>query len=903
MANTIIPFINDFAEAPSELATPKFVGIEENPAEGQQHIPIVYGARQVEGIRLWTFVPGGNTNLLYVIYALSEGWCGGVDKVFIDDQNLNTGTLQHRLPVTVASGPFAGILDLEFIDGRFGTDQFATGPVFSALLLRDLQQSKGYSRLSYLVCRFTYNDPSPYRNIPKVTVAMRGRILANLTNPSLAYAYKTNPVEILWDLLSNRTYGARAVIAQQDSTSFDAAKNACDVTLTSRGGATVSTFTANWICDTSNTLAENISYLLTSYKMTLTFIQGKYFVTLESSPSDSDGSGGGLTFNTDNIVSDISIQFPNLSNKYNQVTVDYPDKDTNFQIRSQTWPVATPNPYLVEDGNIVLETRFSADTITDYWHASDFAQMFLLKSRGQKIYRFTADKTAHRLRPGDFIFINTALPLIANQKVIVLNMTMNDDYTFELECADSAPGFYPPGFVNTPVAPPAGTQQVPGGGGSVTVPTPVPSPDPAPILVPSRTFSLSTNGTIFNEGASVIFTLTTTGVTNGTVFDFTLGGGSQLTAADISPSDLSGTFTVNSNTSTYSLNIVADAATEGSESFTMQVFDRTNGQLLTNCTIAVQDTSLSQPPALLNKVYSSALFLSRLNTNNQLENETTFYITQLSPTGLFDITEHLNNNTGTVPTFVGQPYPESLFSYVNKGVRQRVQKFTDAATGITYCTLDMDISLIDRTTAGDSVQKNIFCVYDNWTAYRAGRGLPLKTNSRSLNRQVLQFDYETPPSGTFALKATKLSDSLTSLTSPGWERIDNTSATAPIANTNPGIVRLPYANRPGHYSTNLSNTTSGRYTIQFPIDMSTNRTDFSRSPSVFVGPMSVTTTTQFVRLHFFQVLPNTNTIVPIGQKIIGVGLNKDCITAKYYAASRINLTSVIGSANNSMPAA
>jgi len=42
MANTIIPYINDYAEAQiAEGAKPEFVGITENPSEGGENIPIV----------------------------------------------------------------------------------------------------------------------------------------------------------------------------------------------------------------------------------------------------------------------------------------------------------------------------------------------------------------------------------------------------------------------------------------------------------------------------------------------------------------------------------------------------------------------------------------------------------------------------------------------------------------------------------------------------------------------------------------------------------------------------------------------------------------------------------------------------------------------------------------------
>ena len=58
-----------------------------------------------------------------------------------------------------------------------------------------------------------------------------------------------------------------------------------------------------------------------------------------------------------------------------------------------------------------------------------------------------------------------------------------------------------------------------------------------------------------------------------------------------------------------------------------------------------------------------------------------------------------------------------------------------------------------------------------------------------------------------------------------------------------------------------------------------------------------------VKLIFFEVIPVTNLVVPLGYKVVSVGLNRGCLTAKYYDAGRANLTSTIGAGQtNPMPA-
>lgn len=903
MANVIIPYVNDFAEAEQAGANAKFVGIEENPYSQPQPIPIVYGRRRVEGIRLWTHVPSTNINTLYCIYALSEGWCSSINTLYVDDVDTGITNLSHRTPKQVTTGKYAGILEVEFIDGRGGVSQYSSatdvnvGP--SQIIQRDLFLQKYWPRLCFLVCKFTYSDPSPYRNIPKVSVDMYGRRVATISSTPGYISYATvNPIEILWDLLFNSTYGGNIGYDKQDNSSWTTAAAYCENT-TDFG---YKSFTCDWICDTGNTLLDNVRYLLDTYNINLTLSQGKFAVSLESSPSDSDTPSGGLTFNESNIIGNISIQYPNISSKFNKVIVDYPDRINNYQTRSRTYPETTTNTFLAEDNNILLEQRFSADTITEFWQAARLAQMYLRRSRTMNIYRLTVDKTGHRLRVGDYIFINTTYPSLVNKKVIIVSMTLNDDYTFDLECVDYLATNYPPGFTDIPGAPDTSNQQIPGGGG--VTPAPVPSPTPPAPVAPAQTFAVNSNGSVFNEGASVTFTLTTTGVSNGTTVNWELVG---PTSSDITPTALTGTLTINSNSATYTLTIQQDATTEGQESWVFYVKNSSNGQVLAQSVITVQDTSLTPAPAAYVWTYTNALFIDTVNTSNNLAANNDWYITHVDSSGTFNIAEVSNNGT-TVPTFTNTVPPGLSYSYINRAVRQRIMK---NAT-FNYCTLDIDFTLVDRKYSAQTANKQIFCVYDNWTQYKANpTATYLRTYARAINQQLLQFNYEAPPTGQYTLRSNLVYSTQSASNVQGWEDVRNTSTSAPIANDIPGCVRLlPVTGKAGHYSTNTSQTSSGRNTIKFAISVGTNRNFVGATATdgrnCYTGPITLdsthASTNAYVRLHFFEVDRTTFAIVPIGQKIIAVGLNRGNITSKYYAESRALLTSTIGTTANPMPA-
>jgi len=78
------------------------------------------------------------------------------------------------------------------------------------------------------------------------------------------------------------------------------------------------------------------------------------------------------------------------------------------------------------------------------------------------------------------------------------------------------------------------------------------------------TFSLSTAANTVNEGASITYTLATTGIPNGTVIPYTIAG-SNITLADFTPESLSGNFVIANNISIVSITANADVITEGNE--------------------------------------------------------------------------------------------------------------------------------------------------------------------------------------------------------------------------------------------------------------------------------------------------------------------------------------------------
>jgi hypothetical protein len=108
------------------------------------------------------------------------------------------------------------------------------------------------------------------------------------------------------------------------------------------------------------------------------------------------------------------------------------------------------------------------------------------------------------------------------------------------------------------------------------------------------TFSISTSSSTVNEGTDISFNITTTNVTNGTVLYWTLdGSANDISGADISGGATSGSVTINSNSGSIVIRLLADTLTEGPQTIQIRLrTDSTSGTVVASSpTVTVVDTS------------------------------------------------------------------------------------------------------------------------------------------------------------------------------------------------------------------------------------------------------------------------------------------------------------------------
>jgi len=232
-------------------------------------------------------------------------------------------------------------------------------------------------------------------------------------------------------------------------------------------------------------------------------------------------------------------------------------------------------------------------------------------------------------------------------------------------------------------------------------------------------FSVSASAANVNEGSSVTFTLSTTGVANGVIIPYTLSG-ANITIADSGTNILSGNFVIQNGTGTVSISPSLDISTEGNEVLQINVMGLT-------ANVTINDTSVGPDPQF---PYVS-LLLNGNGTNNSQNN--TFL--DSSATAL-TVTRNGNSTQGTFT-----PYGGNWSVYTSSA---NSLGFTSSGTGLnpyTNRTFTIEFWINPSSSSGafaTIISKGITSNRD-WAVY---------INMASSNARDISF-YYSPSSGDY----------------------------------------------------------------------------------------------------------------------------------------------------------
>ena len=447
-----------------------------------EQIPIIYGLRKVGGIVTFAETGSDNNKYMWVAYVFSEGCVEGLYELFIDDFQLSADTvtkLNGGQIVDVQDGRYKDRCRMQWFPGQLALG--GSNPVGTASICKDApswKSSMGYNGLSVLFARFEWKtivtqadaDANPYSgNIPKLQATILGRRIVSLAagatpDPSQyeyddvpgaggfrggLERYSTNPAEIILDYLRNPRYGKGLKNADIDWASFRVAAAKFNQTIQYTSAASGPILTTNVVLNSQQTIFQNVKLLLQGCRSYLPYVQGKYKLRVEDAGNDTDIMSGSATivatFDRDSIQGDIGYTGIERSNKYNHVDVTWVDPDQAYSNQLVVYPEteAERQVYVTQDGGRENSLAVTLPTITNRQMALDMARLLFFKSRYQETCSLKVSSQAFELEPGDCIRIQSNMLNFGTTPWRVINIVLNNDYTFSLSCVRNPDWLFP----------------------------------------------------------------------------------------------------------------------------------------------------------------------------------------------------------------------------------------------------------------------------------------------------------------------------------------------------------------------------------------------------------------------------------------------------------------------------
>ena len=410
-ANEVLGLTPDAPEMPS--LDSKAQGILFNDASPVAPIPVVYGSRKVGGTRVFIEASGEENEYLHLVLSLAEGQINAINTVYLNDIATTDSKFDGFVEVTKYTGSDSQTADSNLVSR-----------VASWTSAHRLQGT------AYLYIRLKYDQDVFPGGLPTITADVDGiKVYDPRTSSSV---FSNNPALCIRDYLTNARYGRGIPTSMIDDTSFSAAANYCEETV-SKGGTTAQRYTCDGVVDTSRTSLEIVRELLTSCRGMLVFTGGKYKLVIDKPET------AAFTFDEDNIVGSWQISLGSKTNTYNRIRAEFFNPDRSWQgdiavVESSTLRTA--------DNNLLLEREIQLPFTSNIYTAKQIATMALNQSRQQIMTTFTATIEGTRCEVGDVVYVTHSTPGWTNKKFRVMAMSLKNDGHVTISLLEYADSVY-----------------------------------------------------------------------------------------------------------------------------------------------------------------------------------------------------------------------------------------------------------------------------------------------------------------------------------------------------------------------------------------------------------------------------------------------------------------------------
>jgi hypothetical protein len=418
-----------------------------NKSSNNDPIPVLYGRTRIGGTRAYVDTSNGAGDMagkthLNMAITMCEGEIGDIKQLWFNDivvwDVANGGSISNGVLSGWSAGDYKVSLDDAACIVRYhnGSDTQGVDSGLATSIGASWTANHKLSGVAYLTLILKAN-PEVYKGgVPLVTATVEGRKIQNVANiwagnttpTTLINGANVNPVDVLYDYLSNKRFGKG--VEHDANGNYIAGKH---IDLASFKAARLivgNTFKINGVLPTSETIYNNISEILESCNGVLAFQQGKYTLRIKHQNEPT-----AMTINSSHILTQVVVSMPEKSNKFNKMTAGFRNPTVGTDYNDDLVIVESPT-YLLEDNGSVLESQMHLGLIDDPTMVSLIAMYKVNTSRYGIGIAFEGAHSLLKVEAGDIIEMDLPNFGWTTKKFRVMSLELTNENTVAINAIE-----------------------------------------------------------------------------------------------------------------------------------------------------------------------------------------------------------------------------------------------------------------------------------------------------------------------------------------------------------------------------------------------------------------------------------------------------------------------------------
>lgn len=408
-----------FAKKASKRGAQQAQGVMVNKQSNNEPIPVVYGHMRMGGTRVFVETSdgqgGAGSNTLNMALVMSEGQMGNLTRLWFNDQIVFEGTAIHNSIHTdnVSGNKYSGTVSFQYMDGR--DDQTTSSLLKNSVGASKWGDNHRLQGLAYIAIKMTANAEKYSGGVPLITAEVNGKLIKNISDDSLYAQADQNPVDVLYDYLTNPRYGKGMDASEINLPSFQQAR--LDVS---------NKFPVNGVLFSDSELYENVNSITGIMNGLLIYTAGTYKLKIQKADEAIT-----RTLDEHEIVGSINIAGNQKGVRLNKVTIEYTNSAIDYNEDVLIHQDAT---YLAEDSGVTFETTAQIDLMTDATVIQQIANYILADSRVAISLEFEAAHTLLTAECGDIIGITHPALGYDNKPFRIQQLEITPENTVKISC-------------------------------------------------------------------------------------------------------------------------------------------------------------------------------------------------------------------------------------------------------------------------------------------------------------------------------------------------------------------------------------------------------------------------------------------------------------------------------------